>query len=108
MVSKARLLGMEVLVEINGSRRPLKPFTKESILELIRKHDKDAFLVLDNEDQAGNSPYILQRWSSKWKTFVDVSSLDEIEEHDKITIIPKPSSASEVSSKYASLLASCK
>ncbi len=89
---------MEVLLEIRGSRRPLKPFTEKAVLDIVKSLDKEAFISLSDsvDDDLGGSPYILQRWSAKWNTYVDVYALNEIQDQDQITVIPKNFKESEV------------
>jgi len=44
-----------------------------------------------------NSEYLLQKWSKKWEAYVDVAKLEEVEDGDKVTVIPKPAKAYSVS-----------
>ena len=81
---------MEVLVEIGDSRKAIAPFSSEAILDLLRKEDANGYLVLDDvEKDEDGSAYILQRWSDKWQTYVDVSHLGEIENGDKLKVLAK-------------------
>lgn len=38
--------------------------------------------------------HLMQRWSEEWKCFVDVVSVVEVADGDRITIIPAPSKPS--------------
>ena len=38
--------------------------------------------------------HLMQRWANEWKCFVDVVSLVEVADGDRITIIPAPSTPS--------------
>ena len=38
--------------------------------------------------------HLMQRWSDEWKCFVDVASLVEVADGDRITNIPAPSTHS--------------
>lgn len=38
-----------------------------------------------------NGSHLMQRWSEEWKSFVDVVSLVEVANGDRINIIPIPS-----------------
>ena len=78
----------EVLVEIGDSRKVVD-LSREALLDLLRKDAKGYFLLDDEEDVDG-SPYILQRYrTDKWHSYVDVSNFGDIENGDKLKIIPK-------------------
>ena len=69
---------------MRGSRRPLKPFTENAVLDNVKSVDKKAISLSDSvvDDSVRGSPYILQRWSAKCNTYVDVYSLNDIQDQD--------------------------
>ena len=39
----------------------------------------------------GNSSvYLLQKWSTTWGTYIDVEGIDDLEDKDKVTVVPIP------------------
>lgn len=74
---------IEVLLEYKGSRRTIT-CPVASLRDRI-------LVVLGLPDTFGKpeSNYILQRFSSKWQTFVDVTKIeDEVLDGDRLTVIP--------------------
>ena len=99
---------MELLFEYEGSRRRPNPTSSEAVvecvLEEIRKFDDKAFILLGSGAEKGDSTeqlacleYLLQKWSRKWGAYVDVTQLEEVEDGDKLTAIPKPTGDNSVS-----------
>lgn len=43
----------------------------------------------EKNDIKDKEVFLLQRWSTKWQTFVDVSATEEIISGDKLTVAPK-------------------
>ena len=67
-----------MLLEYKGSRRTITCSTST-----LRE------CVLETLGIPGTfSDYILQRYSSRWETFIDIDQVDEIYDGDRITIIP--------------------
>ena len=66
---------VQVLFEYKGSRRQLS-LSPYSVCDVVR--DELVKLGL----------------SSKWNAFIDVSNVSEIEDHDKLTVICKPTAGS--------------
>jgi len=45
--------------------------------------------------------YFLQKWDSKWKTFVDVDSTDQVGESDRLSVVHNPAlECNEVTVSY--------
>ena len=45
---------------------------------------------------AGNSGnFLLQKWSTTWNSYVDVENISELEDKDRITVVPMPCSVPE-------------
>ena len=88
---------MQVLFEYKGSRRQLSlsPYSVCDVVrdELVKLGLCPAPVKLSSEEVASNE-YLLQLWSSKWNAFIDVSNVSEIEDHDKLTVICKPTAGS--------------
>ena len=95
---------MEVLLEYEASRRLLKPsggiitrcaledeFKKTGwsgtidVRDTISTHEMD-----EAEHSTCNNMYILQRWEGKWDCFIDVSSIEEVKNGDRLTVVLKP------------------
>ena len=103
---------MELLFEYQESRRRVNPPSSEAvvecILEEIRKFDHKASLLLgsankdDDAKPPADSEYVLQKWSQKWGVYIDVTKLEEVEDGDKLTAIPKPTRAYSVSDSCCS------
>ncbi len=99
---------MEILFEYRGSRRQLEVAEKESITrvvtdELRRVGKSRAQVFTASEDLpsmggGGQKPdiYLLQRWSSQWDCYVDVSHCNEVTDGDKLAVIAKPKPSSVV------------
>lgn len=91
---------MEVLFEYKDSRCLLKGDSTEAIFDLIvnefKKYEPETTIVsgVSGED-SGAGYYLLQRWSEKWG-YVNASFADDITEGDKLTVVKKPSSETEV------------
>ena len=52
--------------------------------------EPDASSVCAVQSSSTAPVYILQRWSERWKAFIDVESINEIKDGDKVSIISKP------------------
>ena len=92
-----QLHAMEVLVEFKGSRRQLtlSNSTGNVLEEISNALGKTVVLAKAESSQPkSTSPtcaeYLLQRWSGKWDTYVDVDNLSEITDGDRLTVILKP------------------
>ena len=56
---------------------------------ILKKEDDKGYFVLDDEEEDDDgSPYILQRWSDKWHSYVDVSHIADILNGDKLKLLP--------------------
>ncbi len=82
-----------MLLEYEGSRRPLTA-TADELLDAVA-HELRSLQVsarpvvrvrLSDEDEE-RTYYLLQRWSAKWETYVDVQDVAEVASGDKITVI---------------------
>ena len=95
---------MEVLLEYESSRRPLKPLggiVTRSLLEyefgktgwrgsidvrdMMSMHETD-----EGEPSTCSNKYILQRWEQQWNCFIDVFNIEEIKNGDRLTVVLKP------------------
>lgn len=79
----------EVLFEFGNSRRPLA--VKESNLLLkveqcLGKLGVDAKVIMSDHPSSSKQVYILQRYSDKWKKFVDVVDFETINAGDCISV----------------------
>ena len=74
---------MEILLEFQGSHRPLTVTVSDAVAKV---HDA-AKEIADIDVEK----YILQRFSEKWNGFVDVTKPNEIVDGDRVTLSPKQS-----------------
>ena len=90
---------MEFLLEMgDGSKKELSA-QRKNVVEAIAKHiqshfghDQEVFLCgLSAEIKEGAASYALQRWSTKWSEYVDVTSCEDIKSGDKFKFVSKPS-----------------
>lgn len=56
---------------------------------------------LSGEGSTDGSVYLLQKWSDVWGTYIDVEEIDDLEDQDKVTVVPKPTSQQPSSAKVA-------
>ena len=86
---------MEVLFELHESRKILT-ITKDNVIftveEELGKLGVDGVLAYffcpqGERRHGGKDVYILQRWTEKWKTFVDVPDVDQIQDGDRLTVV---------------------
>lgn len=111
---------MEVKGPQVGSRKQLRGCKEDlpfAIEQELGKWGKDACLLplsasgTDSEVSgfatSGKQRLILQRWSSKWSTYVDVSSLSELESGDKLTVVLQPTNTVTTSSEVREIMMMC-
>ena len=82
---------MEVLLELEGCRRPLK-VTKEDVIEQVFDTAK---YIIPGVDV---TQFTFRRFSTKFNRFVDVCSPEDVEDGDTATLNPK--SAAPVNLQY--------
>ena len=90
---------LEILFEYQGSRKPLCRLKREHVIEVLKEElarfgDAAAVVQLSGEADCksantGNS-YLLQKLSTTWGTYIDVEEIDELEDRDKVTVVPMP------------------
>ena len=87
-------MDMEVLLEINGSRKVLCVsrneivYTLENEIGLLGIDGVLAYFSCIRGQSAGaKKVYILQKWSDKWNSFIDVTDTDQIVDGDRLTVI---------------------
>jgi len=93
---------MEVLLEYKTSQHPLKlpggVVTRLLIEDELKKAGWDGCIdvhdaMSTHEMDEARPPlttkmeYILQRWEQKWNCFIDVASMEEVKEGDKLTVV---------------------
>ena len=89
---------LEILFEYQGSQKPLCRLKRECVIEVLKQElarfgDVAAMVQLSGEesDDTGNSSvYLLQKWSNTWGTYIDVEGIDDLEDRDKVTVVPMP------------------
>ena len=90
---------VNVLVEFQNSRRCVRAQRLEDLPAKICSTINDLFKVavtlevlpICASSVKVHGSHIMQRWSEEWKCFVDVVSIVEVADGDRITIIPAPS-----------------
>ena len=91
---------MEILFEYEGSKRTIKCTAATELHDRICG-ELDALGVTDSsvgfahESGTSNKAFILQRFSSKWSTFVDVDKAEDISNGDRLTVVPSPVAATQ-------------
>ena len=94
---------IKILLEYGGSRRPLSVTRNGCLCNVIEREleklgcpdPTDPTVQLSAvEVSASEAPstFLLQRWSTSWNGFVDVETIDDIENHDRLTVVRAPSS----------------
>ena len=88
----AELDRVEVLIELQGSRRQvsLKKESPEQLQAEFRHFDSSIELAVCSDRDSPGRKFLLQRWSEKWRCFVDVAEIAEIKDGDRLTIAPVP------------------
>lgn len=89
------IMSMEVLLEIEGSRKELC-VDRDNVIFIVEeelgKLGMDGILayfscVRGEQHRTDKRVYILQRWAEKWKNFVDVTDVDQINNGDRLTVV---------------------
>ena len=60
-------------------------------------------MQLSGEGSTDGSVSLLQKWSDVWGTYIDVEEIDDLEDKDKVTIVPNPTSQQPSSAKVYKL-----
>ena len=85
-----------MVFEYVGSRRPLFVTRNGGLCNAIeRELEKLGCIEPDVHLSALKPPshqsFLLQRWSTTWNVFVDVESIDDVEDQDRLTVVRAPS-----------------
>ena len=83
---------MEVLIQFGEQRREVRLATGCDVLKTLETEFKKLSLSLEEVAPVvpGAHPvYTLQRFSSKWQTFVDVTDPSQVFDGDKLTVLEK-------------------
>ena len=109
---------MAVLLEYKGCKREINianvPSACEAVARELKKLGKDALVAISRGEcssststarEDGRPVYVLQKWSSKWDTYVDVADVGEINAGDRLTVVAKPTGSPQdsVSQKTCSV-----
>ena len=92
---------MEVLLEYKASRRQLAVADHDSVCDVLASVLRNAgwqgqlmFGAPETSTASAQlsspSVYILQRWTERWNTFVDVENVMEVKDGDRLTVNLKP------------------
>lgn len=86
---------LSVLVEFRESKRPVVA-TPRTLLDQItlevKKIDSSVIIVksLDDFNEGDGKPVLLQRYSTLWNEYIDVLDPMEVDDGDRLRIIPFP------------------
>ena len=94
----------DVLLEIDGSRRQLK-VTFDIAFTVIERELRRLGLYINvvplgmyisDQQERTKTPYVLQRWCSKFKTFIDVTDKSQFIDRIRLTVsgLARPGSSS--------------
>jgi hypothetical protein len=91
---------MEVLFEYKGSKRTIKCTAATELRdricgELNALGVTNSSVGFASESETSSRAFILQRFSSKWNTFVDVNNAEDIANGDRLTVTPSPVAATQ-------------
>ena len=88
------------MFEYKGSKRTIKCTAAVELRDRICG-ELDALGVTDSsvgfahESGTSSRAFILQRFLSKWNTFVDVDKAEDILNGDRLTVVPSPVAATQ-------------
>ena len=74
---------MEVLLQLEDSRVAVEVTENEDPLQKIHA------VLCDSLEVADASEYVFQRWSKKWDCYVNVSNSRDVQNEDRINVVPK-------------------
>ena len=91
---------IQILLEYGGSRRPLSVTPDGSLCNVIEReleklgcpHPTVQISAVEVSASEASSTFLLQRWSTTWNAFVDVETIEDIENQDRLTVARAPSS----------------
>ena len=100
---------IQVLFEYKKLKRQLtlSPANQvcETIAQELANHFVKANAVVElSKPSSSNAPgpsnrsagYLLQKWSSTWQTFIDMEQVHDIEDNDRLTLVPLPGGSRQV------------
>lgn len=84
-----------VLVEFEKSRFEIRSSSRSICKDVEKKLslwvEKPVVCVTDEQyTRREKNVYLLQRWSDKWQSFVNLSSTEKLMPNDKLAVEPKP------------------
>ena len=103
------MTSMKILFEYGGSRRPLSVNCDGSLCNVIERElerlgcPDPTVQISAVEVSASKAPstFLLQRWSTTWNAFVDVETIDDIENQDRLTVVRAPLSQQVYTRNYS-------
>ena len=87
---------MEVLFEYKGSKRTIRCDATE-LCDCVCGELNTLGITGASIGYAHESgkAFILQQFSSKWNTFIDVGKAEDVSNGDRVTVIPRPVGATQ-------------
>ena len=88
-------MALEVLFEFENSRRRIvakKSEVRAAIEKELTRFGPPVNVRYSGECGSSNA-YLLQRWSTTWHNFIDVEDENDIEDRDRLTVVPLRSAA---------------
>lgn len=83
--------GLQLLFEFENSRRQIvtrKSAVRESLEKELERFGLASVRVRYSSDSSGSDSYLLQRWSDAWNNYIDVEDENDLEDRDKVTVVP--------------------
>ena len=83
---------MKVLLEFEGSKRVLHINEADNLLARIKEEVSKlaidiAVAPFNRENLCSSEPLlVIQRWSTEWNTYIDVTDAEEVVDGDKLTL----------------------
>lgn len=99
---------LEFLFEFENSRRRIvtsRSRLREALEKELTRFGLNSGSIRYSGDCGSSNSYLLQRWSTTWNSFIDVEEEEELEDKDRVTVVPVLGSTnSETSTKVSTVL----
>ena len=99
-----------LLFEFQNSRRRIvtsKSAVRESLQKELERFGLTSPRVRYSSDSGGSNSYLVQRWSDAWNNYIDVEDENDLEDREKVTVVPMPTSNSFAESEASSQVYYC-
>ena len=65
----------------------------ESLEKELERFGLTSTRVRYSGDSGGSNSYLLQRWSETWNIYIDVEEENDLEDKDRVTVVPMTTSS---------------